>query len=115
MCIRDRIKVRNLIQFTFFIYFKQLLINIYQASQKSITHFIFQKFQQVKFSLNYKIPKKIIKVRMTKQIALNRSACVKFETIAILIVKYPKLNVICLLYTSPSPRDRQKSRMPSSA
>ena len=26
--------------------------------------------------------------------------------------KYPKC---CLLYTSPSPRDRQKSRMPSSA
>ena len=25
------------------------------------------------------------------------------------------LVVICLLYTSPSPRDRQKSRMPSSA
>ena len=24
-------------------------------------------------------------------------------------------NIICLLYTSPSPRDRQKSRMPSSA
>ena len=24
-------------------------------------------------------------------------------------------NYICLLYTSPSPRDRQKSRMPSSA
>ena len=24
-------------------------------------------------------------------------------------------DVICLLYTSPSPRDRQKSRMPSSA
>ena len=26
-----------------------------------------------------------------------------------------KLNIGCLLYTSPSPRDRQKSRMPSSA
>ena len=25
------------------------------------------------------------------------------------------VNSICLLYTSPSPRDRQKSRMPSSA
>ena len=25
------------------------------------------------------------------------------------------LNDVCLLYTSPSPRDRQKSRMPSSA
>ena len=24
-------------------------------------------------------------------------------------------NIACLLYTSPSPRDRQKSRMPSSA
>ena len=29
---------------------------------------------------------------------------------------YPLLaSMICLLYTSPSPRDRQKSRMPSSA
>ena len=26
-----------------------------------------------------------------------------------------ELNMACLLYTSPSPRDRQKSRMPSSA
>ena len=26
-----------------------------------------------------------------------------------------KFNESCLLYTSPSPRDRQKSRMPSSA
>ena len=30
----------------------------------------------------------------------------------LLFFKYP---YICLLYTSPSPRDRQKSRMPSSA
>ena len=29
-------------------------------------------------------------------------------------IKVKKLN-LCLLYTSPSPRDRQKSRMPSSA
>ena len=27
----------------------------------------------------------------------------------------PNLNQICLLYTSPSPRDRTRSRMPSSA
>ena len=26
-----------------------------------------------------------------------------------------EMNYFCLLYTSPSPRDRQKSRMPSSA
>ena len=29
--------------------------------------------------------------------------------------KMQKDKVVCLLYTSPSPRDRQKSRMPSSA
>ena len=28
---------------------------------------------------------------------------------------YGAMSYICLLYTSPSPRDRQKSRMPSSA
>ena len=28
---------------------------------------------------------------------------------------YGSLSIGCLLYTSPSPRDRQKSRMPSSA
>ena len=30
-------------------------------------------------------------------------------------LKRLKVKRICLLYTSPSPRDRQKSRMPSSA
>ena len=34
--------------------------------------------------------------------------CVRLE-------KGDSLNIPCLLYTSPSPRDRQKSRMPSSA
>ena len=28
---------------------------------------------------------------------------------------YETIYCVCLLYTSPSPRDRQKSRMPSSA
>jgi putative sigma-54 modulation protein len=28
---------------------------------------------------------------------------------------YAAIDKVCLLYTSPSPRDRQKSRMPSSA
>ena len=31
------------------------------------------------------------------------------------ILKFHDIYLICLLYTSPSPRDRQKSRMPSSA
>ena len=28
---------------------------------------------------------------------------------------FPRIVIICLLYTSPSPRDRTRSRMPSSA
>ena len=32
-----------------------------------------------------------------------------------LILPYRGKETTCLLYTSPSPRDRQKSRMPSSA
>ena len=34
---------------------------------------------------------------------------------AVLIAAFPDKCQGCLLYTSPSPRDRQKSRMPSSA
>ena len=37
------------------------------------------------------------------------------ETITHLMAVCPKFLPFCLLYTSPSPRDRQKSRMPSSA
>ena len=38
----------------------------------------------------------------------EKDACQKFANDL-------NITVICLLYTSPSPRDRQKSRMPSSA
>ena len=39
----------------------------------------------------------------------------KKVTEAIKLGDSSKWHYICLLYTSPSPRDRQKSRMPSSA
>ena len=38
-----------------------------------------------------------------------------FDTKPWLIIIFFFLGTACLLYTSPSPRDRQKSRMPSSA
>ena len=41
----------------------------------------------------------------------NRGAWIEYETDLNSII-YAR---VCLLYTSPSPRDRQKSRMPSSA
>ena len=39
----------------------------------------------------------------------------KASDVANFYVSDPDINYSCLLYTSPSPRDRQKSRMPSSA
>ena len=44
--------------------------------------------------------------------SISTSSVQKGET---LIDTAVTLNAICLLYTSPSPRDRQRSRMPSSA
>ena len=45
--------------------------------------------------------------------------CTPDDSLAVLesvISRYDRdVKIICLLYTSPSPRDRQKSRMPSSA
>ena len=38
-----------------------------------------------------------------------------FEEVFKVINERASTNDDCLLYTSPSPRDRQKSRMPSSA
>ena len=37
------------------------------------------------------------------------------ETTEVAVTEPETETEICLLYTSPSPRDRQKSRMPSSA
>ena len=46
----------------------------------------------------------------------EQEAEVKQETvISKEVVQVPDLNKVCLLYTSPSPRDQRGSRMPSSA
>ena len=51
---------------------------------------------------------------------LALAICLAFGLRALLLVDATalwsdELYSVCLLYTSPSPRDRQKSRMPSSA
>ena len=47
----------------------------------------------------------------------KRTGCRVVTSTLSIIAALKELNIskICLLYTSPSPRDRQKSRMPSSA
>ena len=39
----------------------------------------------------------------------------KFENVKVGVIGDFALDIYCLLYTSPSPRDRTRSRMPSSA
>ena len=46
--------------------------------------------------------------------AMGRDLGVDSAAIGVAITAY-MVTLACLLYTSPSPRDRQKSRMPSSA
>ena len=63
---------------------------------------------------------KIVNADLKNIVDLNKSEKIILWTLAIPSIFYgfypePIFNTICLLYTSPSPRDRQKSRMPSSA
>ena len=64
----------------------------------------------------------VIKDKKTAEIAaVEYDELTKFPELKKVLVSLltsdfdPFLSSICLLYTSPSPRDRQKSRMPSSA
>ena len=45
----------------------------------------------------------------------QRATTMSSADVQSLVQDMDDLNMACLLYTSPSPRDRQKSRMPSSA
>ena len=50
------------------------------------------------------------------KIVLDKVVSVRFDTnVNNLPWDFKAKSNVCLLYTSPSPRDRQKSRMPSSA
>ena len=55
--------------------------------------------------------------KLTKQDIINylSKECIPASNEEIDMIYNAIKNDYCLLYTSPSPRDRQKSRMPSSA
>ena len=46
---------------------------------------------------------------------LSAAGIERGDRVAIMLPNVPAFIVCCLLYTSPSPRDRTRSRMPSSA
>ena len=52
---------------------------------------------------------------LTLPIKITPTGDIFIPTVGLVNVSGLTLNNACLLYTSPSPRDRQKSRMPSSA
>ena len=54
-------------------------------------------------------------IKSIKQSSLKRILWISNHKETGEITELDNLTYICLLYTSPSPRDRQKSRMPSSA
>ena len=95
--------------------------------RREAIRFIRQKLRVCTISCN---DEQIIKVRRTKQ---AKKSLINHEVLVFFSDKYSRDQVVanaknlaeyrlpdgrpsaCLLYTSPSPRDRQKSRMPSSA
>ena len=68
---------------------------------------------QEKLKSNFKFKNKMIKTH--EKYAEQRKSLLSAEQLAEAKSISEDLYNTCLLYTSPSPRDRQKSRMPSSA
>ena len=68
-------------------------------------------------ALPYLLPLSFLVFPMVSSAAFRAFSCEEFDdgSIAFLRADYSVECGTCLLYTSPSPRDRQKSRMPSSA
>ena len=55
---------------------------------------------------------------LLKRLSISTDRMGRLEGVTVLKQEMPKEEILfrgCLLYTSPSPRDRQRSRMPSSA
>src|SRR5665213_2936158 len=91
------------------------------------THFIPEKFfNKIVESGHHDIGKRVREIPCIHDIEMRRKIVDGFKDYAqIISYPMPPLELLakgdaalveeCLLYTSPSPRDRQKSRMPSSA
>ena len=60
------------------------------------------------------IDKDIIHIHL-KSLAVDTGAIKSIKPLFKVTILQKKLDIICLLYTSPSPRDQRGSRMPSSA
>ena len=91
---------------------KPTLANIAKACGYSPYH-LSRRFRQVR---GYTIKQYVeaLKIQHSIEKLLNTSPA-KTVTSCAIGAGYNSLTTFCLLYTSPSPRDRTRSRMPSSA
>ena len=68
--------------------------------------------------ITYKTPEDFTKMEAAGKVVSNIHYEIYDKTkVGMTLIDLDKIakNIICLLYTSPSPRDRTRSRMPSSA
>ena len=79
----------------------------------------FNIFENVHFSEDKEIEEIIFEnqnIKALRIVSLNQKTdFMKEENLELVLVARGKAKLFCLLYTSPSPRDRTRSRMPSSA
>ena len=91
--------------------------DIYQVPYKHMVKYMFQMSSDADFEMLYGNLKaqdtiKFWSTSFLRGTTLDRSIIIvdEFQNL-----NFHELDSICLLYTSPSPRDRTRSRMPSSA
>ena len=97
--------------------FNKELENEVREKLKDVTHILPVDHSALKFSA-YLVDLLNVKGNNTKSInnAMNKLESRKiFNSISEIKIQNAIVNKICLLYTSPSPRDKHRSRMPSSA
>eukprot|EP00829_Urostomides_striatus_P002106 TRINITY_DN12271_c0_g1_i1.p2 TRINITY_DN12271_c0_g1~~TRINITY_DN12271_c0_g1_i1.p2 ORF type:complete len:134 (-),score=54.02 TRINITY_DN12271_c0_g1_i1:17-370(-) len=117
MCIRDSYKMSQVKQLT-------KILSLTPGSASGNSHVMLKKYKAVvnipvagqQKNLNYnfsefsKNESKVSTVLTAKNLTDSRKLAVKIKKSLM-----EDINISCLLYTSPSPRDLSTSRMPSSA
>ena len=83
--------------------------DVFDADYKFLPHADLLTFEEIARVARLFVERGVTKIRLTGGEPLLR------RNIERLVEMLAKLGELCLLYTSPSPRDRTRSRMPSSA
>ena len=101
--------------YIFFLLYTFLFIRPQQSERVQLGVYELEKYNETKVNLNiFNIRELEIEIIETYQ-TNNQSLCKSGEIFIYGTLRNRVNNDICLLYTSPSPRDVEEARMPSSA